>query len=106
MKRVFIEELYDLFNRQTKDYYLELKNVEDHELIAFSVGILYILHVLKIDPKDIPSYDHTILDEINYIIKEKFKSSKLPISDEEKLNDFIHDKDDVGFREYIPSREG
>jgi hypothetical protein len=106
MKRVFIEELFNVFNTQSKDYFLGLENVEDHELIAFSIGIMYILKVLKIDSEKITVYDHNLAEELKYIIKEKFYTCELNISDEEKLNDFIHDKDDVNIRKYISSGEG
>jgi hypothetical protein len=63
------------------------------------------LKTLKIDAEKVKAYDINLQEHIDNIIK-GFLKSNVKVSNEEKLNDFIHDKDDVGIREYIPSGEG
>jgi hypothetical protein len=65
---------------------------------------MLILAALKIDAKKIKTNNTTLSEILDKNIKAELHS-KVNLSDEEKLNDFIHDKDDVNFREYIPSRE-
>ena len=102
----FIEELFSSYSKNFYQYY-HVKDASSLELIAFTHGILYILIALKINPEKVNLNDNTLKDNIDEIL-EKFKSSKLKVSDseEEIVNDFVHDKDDVGFRKYIPGGEG
>jgi|WetSurSiteA1Bulk_404760.scaffolds.fasta_scaffold104639_2 hypothetical protein len=103
-ENTFIDKLFDTYIKKFYIYH-HVENATDLELIAFTNGILYILTALKIDPKTITLNNSTLKDEIDKIL-ERYSEEKLLVSDEEKTYDFIHDKDDVGFREYIPSGEG
>jgi hypothetical protein len=100
----FIDKLFKTYIKRFYVYH-HVDNAIDLELISFTHGILYILTALKIDPKTITLNNKTLKDEIDEILK-RYTKQDLQISAEEKFYDFIHDKDDVNIRKYIPSGEG
>jgi hypothetical protein len=100
----FIDKLFSTYIKRFYVYH-HVNNAIDLELISFTHGILYILTALKIDPKTITLNNKTLKDEIDEILK-RYTEQELKISNEEKFYDFIHDKDDVNIRKYVPSRDG
>jgi hypothetical protein len=101
-----IDKLYNQFLEKQANLYHHLTTKEENDLVAFTYGIYYILVLLKLDLNKIKYDNNSILELIDEIVRKRFLAENIKISDEEKLNDFIHDKNDVGFREYIPSGEG
>lgn len=98
----FVEELFDVYFSNYNNSYLHLEDVREVELVSFTYGIFLILKALKIEPEKIKLKDVTLQEEIDSILKGYLKEN-LKVSNEEKLDDFIHDTDNVSIRKYVPS---
>lgn len=93
-------------NRLLKDYKFTM-NEADRDLLVVSFTSLLLLKLLKLEAEKIKVYNRTLQNDIDEVLKEFLKEdTNLKKTDEEKLDDFIHDKDDVGFRKYVPSGTG